>query len=184
MRRWGARRPRVRRPHQQAERIQNRPVLNRTRPGDLTCPSCGREHIDRHFKRPKSKKGRRWVPLAEPARLALAAHPSVQDAERAEFGDDYRDHELIFCYVDGDPLRPDVLTRAFVKHAAACGLPPIRPHDMRHGACSLMLLDGVPIEIVQLILGHSSPAVTRRVYTHLMRKTLAQQVESAVRAFI
>ena len=46
-----------------------------------------------------------------------------------------------------------------------------------------MLSGGVPIEIVQLILGHSSPAVTRKVYAHLMRKTSAQQVEAAVRAF-
>jgi integrase len=151
-------------------------------PGDLICPTCGQEHVGRHFKRPKSKKGRRWVPLAEPARLALIAHQVVQDAERAEFGDDYHDHDLVFCYIDGEPLRPDVLSREFITHAAACGLPPIRLHDMRHGACSLLLSGGVPIEIVQMILGHSSPAVTRQVYAHLMRKASAQQVEVAVRA--
>ncbi len=33
---------------------------------------------------------------------------------------------------------------------------------------------------VQLILGHSSPTVTRRVYAHLMRATTAAQVEKAV----
>jgi integrase len=38
----------------------------------------------------------------------------------------------------------------------------------------------VPIEIAQLILGHSSPEVTRRVYAHLMRATTAAQVEQAV----
>jgi integrase len=151
------------------------------RQGDLTCPVCGQEHIGRHFKRPKSKKGRRWVPIAEPARRALAGHRAAQDSERAEFGEDYRDHDLIFCYVDGEPLRPDILSREFIRHAAACGLPPIRLHDMRHGACSLLLSGGVPIEIVQLILGHSSPAVTRRVYAHLMRKASAEQVETAVR---
>jgi integrase len=122
------------------------------------------------------------VPLAEPARQALAAHRAAQESERAEFGDDYRDHDLVFCYVDGEPLRPDILSREFIRHAAACGLPPIRLHDMRHGACSLMLSGGVPIEIVQLILGHSSPAVTRRVYAHLMRKASAEQVEVAVKA--
>jgi hypothetical protein len=26
-----------------------------------------------------------------------------------------------------------------VRHHAACGLPPIRLHDLRHGACSLQL---------------------------------------------
>ena len=95
------------------------------------------------------------------------------------FGPDYRDHDLVFCQVDGDPLRPDAVTRAFNAHAAACGLPPIRLHDMRHGACSLMLSGGVPIEVVQMILGHSSPAVTRQVYAHIMKRATAQQLETS-----
>jgi integrase len=42
-----------------------------------------------------------------------------------------------------------------------------------------MLAGGVPIEIVQLIAGHSSPEVTRRVYAYLMRSETAAQVEEA-----
>jgi integrase len=42
-----------------------------------------------------------------------------------------------------------------------------------------MLAGGVPIEVVQIILGHASPEVTRRVYKHLMRKEAAKQVEKA-----
>lgn len=57
--------------------------------------------------------------------------------------------------------------------------PVIRLHDPRHGACSLLFAGGVPIEIVQMILGHSSPEVTRRVYSHVMRKATAEQVETA-----
>jgi hypothetical protein len=37
------------------------------------------------------------------------------------------------------------------------------------------------IEIVQLILGHSSPTVTRRIYAHVMKKATAEQVETASR---
>lgn len=71
------------------------------------------------------------------------------------------------------------MTVAFERHVTACGLPMARLHDTRHGACSLMLAGGVPIEIVQMILGHSSPEVTRRVYAHLMRKDAAEQVGKA-----
>jgi hypothetical protein len=81
--------------------------------------------------------------------------------------------------MDGLPLRPDRVTVAFEGHVAGCWLPVIRLHDTRHGACSLMLAGGVPIEIVQMILGHSSPEISRRVYAHLMRKTAAEQVEKA-----
>jgi integrase len=79
----------------------------------------------------------------------------------------------------GLPLRPGGVTAAFEAHVAACALPVIRLHDTRHGACSLLLAGGVPIEIVQMILGHSSPEVTRRVYAHLMRRAAAEQVETA-----
>jgi len=80
---------------------------------------------------------------------------------------------------DGTPLRPGGVTAAFEVHVRDCGLPVIRLHDTRHGACSLLLAGGIPIEIVQMILGHSSPEVTRKVYAHLIRKVAAVQVETA-----
>ena len=61
-------------------------------------------------------------------------------------------------------------------HVKACGLPVIRLHDTRHGACSLLLAGGVPIEIVQMILGHSSLDVTRKVYAPHMRKAAAAEL--------
>jgi integrase len=149
-------------------------------PEQAACPVCGEVHVGRLFKAPKSRKGRRWVPLAAPAQHALARHGAAQQEEREFLAIDYQDHDLVFCRPDGLPLRPDRVTVEFEKHVSACGLPVVRLHDTRHGACSLMLAGGVPIEIVQLILGHSSPEVTRRVYAHLMRTTTAAQVEKAV----
>lgn len=143
------------------------------------CPHCAAEHVGRYFKRPKSKAGRRWVPLARPAQEALARHRAVQADERQMFGDDYGDHDLVFCLPDGTPFRPGAITRAFEAHVRACGLPVVRLHDTRHGACSLLLAGGVPIEVVQMILGHSSPEITRRVYGHMIRTVTAGQVESA-----
>jgi integrase len=76
-----------------------------------------------------------------------------------------------------------LVTRQFHEYTIACGLLLIRLHDLRHGACSLMISGGVPIEVVQMILGHSSQAVTRRVYAHLMNKATASQVEAATKPF-
>jgi integrase len=143
------------------------------------CPVCGTIHVGRLLKPPKSARGRRWVPLPGPARDALAAHRVAQAEERTDFGPDYADHGLVFCEVDGVPLRPGAVTNAFEAHVAACGLPAVRLHDTRHGACSLLLAGGVPIEVVQMILGHSSPSVTRQVYAHVMRRATAEQVEAA-----
>lgn len=143
------------------------------------CQICGREHVGRLVKTPKSKAGRRWVPLAAPARAALEAHRKAQQAEKEMFGPDYSDHDLVFCEIEGTPLRPGAVTSAFEGHVRACGLPIIRLHDTRHGACSLLISGGVPLEVVMMILGHASPEVTRRIYAHIMRKATAEQVDIA-----
>jgi integrase len=148
---------------------------------DLLCRTCGEVHVGRILKEPKTNRSWRWVPLSAPAQASLTAHREAQQAEREMFGDDYNDHDLIFCQPDGVPLRPKTVTEAFADHAAACKLPVIRLHDMRHGACSLLLAGGVPIEVVQMILGHASPEVTRRIYAHVMKKITAEQVERATK---
>jgi integrase len=148
-------------------------------PEQARCPICDAEHVGRLLKPPKSRAGRRWVPLAAPAQAALNRHRAAQQSERDLFGVDYDDHDLVFCRPDGTPLRPDRVTAEFERHVRECDLPIIRLHDTRHGACSLMLAGGVPIEVVQMILGHASPDVTRRIYKHLLRKETAKQVEKA-----
>jgi integrase len=148
-------------------------------PAARLCPVCSEEHVGRYVKRPKSAAGERWVPLAKPAQEALEAHRKAQQVERELLGEDYADHDLVFAQPDGVPLRPGSVTSAFEAHAADCGLPPVRLHDTRHGACSLMLAGGVPIEIVQMILGHASPDVTRRIYAHVMRRATSEQIQTA-----
>jgi integrase len=158
---------------------QNLVEVSRDRiPADQrTCLSCGNQHAGLLFKGPKSRAGCRWVPLASPAQGALRRHRKTQDDDRRR--KQFRDHDLVFCTRDGDPLRPGMVSARFSRHVTACGLPWIRLHDMRHGACSLLLAGGVPIEVVQMILGHARPTTTRRVYAHVIRGTTAEQVELA-----
>ncbi len=41
-------------------------------------------------------------------------------------------------------------------------------HHLRHTAVTLMLNQGVPIQVVSRIIGHSSPAVTAKIYAHVL----------------
>jgi site-specific recombinase XerD len=54
------------------------------------------------------------------------------DRERAEFGPDYQDHGVLFCWENGKPPHPDTITRRFKQLVAAAGLPEIDLHDVRH----------------------------------------------------
>lgn len=50
----------------------------------------------------------------------------------------------------------------------ANGCPPIRLHDLRHLHATLLLKAGVPVHVVANRLGHADPAITLRVYAHVL----------------
>jgi hypothetical protein len=68
---------------------------------------------------------------------ALRAHRDRQQAEATDFGPCYRASGYVFTGLNGDPMAPDRLTRTFKNLAAQAGLPPVRLHDLRHGAATL-----------------------------------------------
>ncbi len=53
------------------------------------------------------------------------------------------------------------------------------PHWWRHSAATRWLRDGVPIEVVSMLLGHSSVAVTSSVYGHLTAEDARASLEKA-----
>jgi integrase len=53
------------------------------------------------------------------------------------------------------------------------------PHWWRHSAATRWLRDGVPIEVVSTLLGHSSVAVTSSVYGHLTAEDARAALERA-----
>lgn len=83
----------------------------------------------------------------------------------------------MFTGVRGDPLAPDRLTRTFRQLTAESGLPPIRLHDLRHGAATLALAAGVDLRVVQDMLGHCSIVLTADTYTSVLPEVAHQAAE-------
>jgi integrase len=70
------------------------------------------------------------------------------------------------------PIDADILLRHVLRRALRrAGLPPLRFHDLRHMAGTLMHEAGVPLKRAQEILGHASERTTLAIYTHAMRRT-------------
>jgi integrase len=47
-------------------------------------------------------------------------------------------------------------------------LPYSRPHDLRHYVATTALSAGVDVKLVSIMLGHSSSAITREIYQHVL----------------
>ncbi len=119
------------------------------------------------FTQPKSAKSRRTIALSPSAILTLKEHKEKQALERAMLGIPLKDDDLVFSTLEGKPLRPNTISRAWTMLAARAGVKVIRLHDARHTHASLMLKQGVHPKIVQERLGHASIQITLDTYSHV-----------------
>jgi integrase len=91
---------------------------------------------------------------------------------------------LVFTNPAGGPLRRTNFRRRFFQPAVvASGLQPLRFHDLRHTAASLMAANGYQLHEVAAVLGHSTIVTTRR-YAHLFAsrdEELAAKLDAHVR---
>jgi integrase len=61
------------------------------------------------------------------------------------------------------------------------GVSPVRLHDLRHTAASLLLAQGVPARVVMQILGHSQIALTMNTYSHVAPEVSREAAERMAR---
>ncbi|MFC1981713.1 tyrosine-type recombinase/integrase, partial [Chloroflexota bacterium] len=119
------------------------------------------------FTQPKSAKSKRTIALSSFAIVALREHRERQEAIRTAIGKPLTDDDLVFSTPEGNPLRPNTITRAWVMLAAKAGVKVIRLHDARYTHATLMLKQGIHPKIVQERLGHSTISMTLDIYSHV-----------------
>ena len=117
---------------------------------------------------PKTPHSIRTIALDHTTVAALRTHRDRQRAEATSFGPGWRASGYVFTGLGGDPMAPDRLSRTFTKLAADAGLPPIRLHDLRHGAATLALAAGADLRTGQEQLGHSSIVLTADTYISVL----------------
>ena len=118
----------------------------------------------------ESDESERVIGLPAPCLAALREHKIRQEAERKVTGERWQDFGLVFTTGHGTPIEPRNLNRHFVRLLDAAGLRRVRFHDLRHSCATLLDEQGVPIEKIQDVLGHSSPTITKLIYVEVTRQ--------------
>jgi integrase len=91
---------------------------------------------------------------------------------------------FVFTNTRGDPIKPDRLGELFHRLLRDADLPPIRLHDLRHGAASLSLAAGNDLKTVQTMLGHSSIVLTADTYTSVLPDLAHHAAEATARLIL
>lgn len=126
---------------------------------------------------PKTRKSKREIPLPGLALEALTKQRAVQQEMREQAGDQWVERGLVFCNPLGGFLYDNVTRRSFYRLLEKEGLPQIRIHDLRHTTSTLLQIDlGQPEKLVQELLGHENPEMTRRKYTHAQRAAMQRMM--------
>ena len=125
---------------------------------------------------PKTRNGRRTVPLPRSVVTELEAHLT-------EYADNQND-SFVFTGPEGGPLRRGLFrTRVWVPAVKAADLEGLRFHDLRHTFVALWVDAGVDPQEVSVRAGHSSVAFTLDRYGHLFEDdedTISERLDAVL----
>jgi integrase len=133
---------------------------------------------------PKSRNGKRTLPLDDELVAALTALRKRQIDDSAGAGtayqgglarlDWYQGGEYVVTDELGLPVHPEWYSDEFGRLLKRAGLRRITLHDSRHTTLTLMEHAGVPISIVSKWAGHYDSAFTQKTYVHASGDDLNQ----------
>ena len=135
------------------------------------------------FSSPKTRYSKRSIALGAKTIEILRKHNEQQQEEQHKAGEAWKEYGLIFTTQHGTPINPRNLLRDYKKLLHTAGLPPIRFHDLRHTAASILLNQGVPVITVSRRLGHAKASITLDIYGHLipsMQTEVAEMIDELV----
>jgi len=106
---------------------------------------------------PKSRAGRRNVPIPQVLRSHVAAHRLRSKVSTFVFSGD-----------SGRPFDPPTVNRRADKAWAQAQVSPIRLHECRHTYAAYMIAAGINAKALSTYMGHASITVTLDRYGHLL----------------
>ena len=81
----------------------------------------------------------------------------------------------LYCTLQGQPLKPSYVRTMLPRLAARAGIDKrVHPHGLRHTMAYELMMEGIPVPIIQRQLGHASLATTQRYLDHIAPKDVVE----------
>lgn len=135
------------------------------------------------FHRPKTKAGKRDIPMTKVVRDALLeekrwkSHVVIRHNPREGM------EELVFCSKTNNPINESNVRGALKyiinkinRENPDINFEPFTPHGLRHTFATKCIANGMRPKTLQKILGHSSLQMTMDLYCHVEESTLKQEM--------
>ncbi len=103
----------------------------------------------------------------------LKAQKLMQPRDRLTVGAQWHDHGLVFASAVGTPLDASRVRRAFRQICLKAGTGESRsPRELGHTFVSIVSEQGVPVEEIARLVGHSVTTTTETVYRRELRPVM------------
>ena len=133
---------------------------------------------------PKTLSSYRTIPLLPQLVEMLKAHQEKQEADAKEMGSAYADTNLVFCTRFGTSILICDMQKKIKLITMKAGLEGVHTHTLRHTFATRGLENGIPLKVMQELLGHSSLSMTADLYTHVLpdtKKSSIMKLEGTIR---
>lgn len=128
---------------------------------------------------PKTDSSNADVALDMGTAATMREYLAQRGVEKQQWGEAWLESGRFFTREGGEWLHPGLLSEEFERLVQRSGLPPVRLHDLRHGAATIALAADTDMKVIQTMLRHSQLAVTADTYTSVLPQVSFDAAEAS-----
>ncbi|MCI8473751.1 MAG: tyrosine-type recombinase/integrase [Oscillospiraceae bacterium] len=119
-------------------------------------------------KETKNRSSARVLHMGDDIYYLLRQERRRQNERKLAMGADWPNSGMVAVDRKGNPFSPNNLSMNFTRFIRSSNLPPLTLHGLRHTFATVASSQGAPLFDIGKALGHSTPATTGKIYTHLV----------------